>query len=232
MTIRVVLADDQALFRSTLRLLVDSADDLEVVAEARDGAEAVRAARRLIPDVAVLDIRMPVVDGITATQAITGDPLLAKTRVLILTTFEFDQNVARALRVGASGFMGKDASPAELLDAIRSVAGGTMPLSAGAVRMLVGEFLVRPVSSRPTADGPAAKLTAREHEVVVHVAGGSDNDEIARLLGISVLTAKTHVNRAMTKLGARDRAQLVVRAYELGLVAPGRPRRRPAVESP
>ena len=221
MTIRVVIADDQALFRSTLRLLVDSEQDMTVVAEARDGAEAVLAMRRTLPDVAILDIRMPRLDGIEATKAIAGDSLLARTRVLILTTFEFDENVAKALRAGAAGFLGKDARPAELL-AVRAVAHGTMPLSPAATRLLVDEFLARPVGSAIRGESQLHDLTPREHEVVVQVAGGAANDEIARSLGITVLTAKTHVNRAMAKLVARDRAQLVVRAYELGIVSPGR----------
>lgn len=222
MAIRVLVADDQALFRSTLKLLLDSEDDIEVVAEARDGAQAVRAARRTSPDVAILDIRMPGVDGIAATQAIVSDPLLAHTRVLILTTFEFDDNVAKALRAGASGFLGKDARPAELLDGVRAVSRGTLQLSQSATRMLVDEFLARPVGSAIRSDSRVRELTPRESEVVVLVAGGAGNEEISRQLGITVLTAKTHVNRAMTKLDARDRSQLVVRAYELGLVTPGR----------
>ena len=226
MTIRVVIADDQALFRSTLRLLVDSEPDMTVVAEARDGAEAVLVTRRTVPDVAIVDIRMPRLDGIAATGAIVGDPLLARTRVLILTTFEFDENVAKALRAGAAGVLGKDARPAELLDAVRAVAGGTMPLSPAATRMLVDEFLARPAGSAMRGESRLHDLTPREHEVVVHVAGGAANDEIARTLGITVLTAKTHVNRAMAKLAARDRAQLVVRAYELGIVSHGHARKR------
>lgn len=222
MTIRVVIADDQALFRSTLRLLVDSERGLEVVAEARDGAEAIRATRRTVPDVAILDIRMPNLDGIEATRAIVTDPLLARTRVLILTTFEFDENVAKALRAGATGFLGKDARPSELLEAVRSVARGAIPLSPTATRLLVDEFLARPVGSAIRGESLLHDLTHRERQVVVQVAGGAANDEIARTLGITVLTAKTHVNRAMAKLGARDRAQLVVRAYELGIVSPGR----------
>ncbi|GEE03734.1 DNA-binding response regulator [Gordonia spumicola] len=219
--LRVVVADDQALFRSTLQLLIDSEPDMTVVGSARDGAEAVRAVRRTVPDVAILDIRMPGVDGIAATRAIVSDPLLARTRVLILTTFEFDDNVARALRAGASGFLGKDARPAELLESIRSVADGSVRMSASATRMLVDEFLARPVGSAIHGEDRLHDLTPREREVVVLVAGGADNAEIARALGITVLTAKTHVNRAMAKLDARDRAQLVVRSYELGLVTPG-----------
>lgn len=221
MTIRVVIADDQHGFRSTLRLLLDSEDDICVVGEARDGAEAVVAVRRSNPDVAILDIAMPRVDGIAATRAIIGERRLAHTRVLILTTFEFDENVGVALRAGASGFLGKDARPVDVIAAVRAVAAGTQPLSPIATRMLVNDFLTRPAAGSGI-QGALATLTAREREVVVLVATGASNAEIADRLGITALTAKTHVNRAMVKLNARDRAQLVVRSYEGGLVVPGR----------
>lgn len=222
---RIVLADDQGLFRSTLRLLVDSEPDLEVVAEAVNGGEAVRAARRLQPDVVVVDIAMPGIDGIAATQAIAADPLLRGTRVMVLTTFEYDENVAAALRAGASGFIGKDASPQELLDAIRTVAQGDALLSPAATRVLLAQFLTRPAVGGAPDPGVLERLTVREREVVVLVAQGYGNAEIAERLQITVLTAKTHVNRAMNKLGARDRAQLVVVAYEHGLVVAGRGKR-------
>ena len=222
MTIRIVLADDQGLFRSTLRLLVDTEPDLEVVAEATNGGEAVRAARRFHPDVVVADLQMPGIDGIAATRSITSDPLLRGTRVMVLTTFEYDDNVAAALRAGAGGFIGKDASPQELLDAIRAVAQGDTLMSPAATQMLVSHFLSRPSAGPGVESAVVGTLTPREREVVVLVAEGFGNAEIADRLQISVLTAKTHVNRAMTKFGARDRSQLVVAAYECGLVVPGR----------
>ncbi|MGW2035388.1 MULTISPECIES: response regulator [Streptomyces] len=223
MTIRVLLADDQALLRSAFRVLVDSEPDMEVVGEASDGAEAVRLAKEHGPDVVLMDIRMPGTDGLAATRQIGADPSLAPVRVVILTTFEVDDYVVQALRAGASGFLGKGSEPEELLNAIRVAAGGEALLSPAATKGLIARFLAR----GDDGDGPdparserLAALTGREREVLVQVAGGHSNDEIAERLAVSPLTVKTHVNRAMAKLGARDRAQLVVIAYESGLVRP------------
>jgi DNA-binding NarL/FixJ family response regulator len=220
-TIRVLLADDQRLLRGTFRMLIDSCEDLEVVGEAGDGAQAVELTRRHRPDVVVMDIRMPGTDGLAATETICADPELAGTRVLILTTFENDEHVARALRAGASGFLGKYVTTDALLDAIRTVAAGESLLSAGATKALISQF----VATRPPGPGTPATpgisdLTNREREVTELAADGKSNDEIARELHLSVLTVRTHVQRAMGKLGARDRAQLVVLAYKNGLVSP------------
>ncbi|MCK8432248.1 response regulator transcription factor [Streptomyces sp. D2-8] len=224
MTIRVLLADDQALLRSAFRVLVDSEPDMEVVGEASDGAEAVRMAKEQHADVVLMDIRMPGTDGLAATRMISADPGLADVRVVILTTFEVDDYVVQSLRAGASGFLGKGSEPEELLNAIRIAAGGQALLSPAATTGLIARFL----ATEDPADGdrdPArgerlGSLTVREREVLVQVAGGHSNDEIAERLEVSPLTVKTHVNRAMAKLGARDRAQLVVTAYESGLVRP------------
>ncbi|KOV71712.1 MULTISPECIES: response regulator [Streptomyces] len=223
MTIRVLLADDQALLRSAFRVLVDSEPDMEVIGEASDGAEAVRLAKEHGPDVVLMDIRMPGTDGLAATRQIGADPSLAQVRVVILTTFEVDDYVVQALRAGASGFLGKGSEPEELLNAIRVAAGGEALLSPAATKGLIARFLAR----GDDGDGPdparserLGTLTGREREVLVQVAGGHSNDEIAERLAVSPLTVKTHVNRAMAKLGARDRAQLVVIAYESGLVRP------------
>jgi len=219
--IRVLLADDQTLIRAGFRVLVESAPDLAVVGEATTGREAVEMARRLRADVVLMDIRMPDLDGIEATRLITADEDLAGVRVLILTTFEIDENVLRALRAGASGFLSKGVEPADLLDAIRVVATGEALLSPKATRSLIARFLDQPEPGGPLpAPGRLEGLTEREREVLALVAGGLSNDEIAERLYVSPLTAKTHVNRAMTKLGARDRAQLVVIAYQSGLVRP------------
>jgi DNA-binding NarL/FixJ family response regulator len=221
MTTRVLLADDQGLLRGTFRMLIDSCEDLEVVGEAADGAQAVELARRHRPDVVVMDIRMPGTDGLAATEAICADPALAGTRVLILTTFENDEHVARALRAGASGFLGKYVTTDALLDAIRTVAAGESLLSPGATKALIAQFLAtRPPGPRPPATPGISDLTNREREVTALAADGRSNDEIARELHLSVLTVRTHVQRAMAKLGARDRAQLVVLAYKNGLVTP------------
>ena len=220
MTVRVLLADDQALLRGTFRLLIDSAPDLEVVAEAGNGREAVDLARQTHPDLVLMDIRMPLADGLSATREIAADPALAAVKVLILTTFENDEYVAEALRAGASGFLGKGVDPAELLHAIRTVASGNALLSPAATRALITQFLAAPPTG-PTVTAQLDALTARELEVVTLVAAGLANDEIAARLFVTPLTAKTHVNRAMAKLGARDRAQVVVIAYESGLVRPG-----------
>ncbi|MET7396498.1 response regulator transcription factor [Dactylosporangium sp. NPDC005572] len=221
MTIRVLLADDQALLRGTFRMLIDSCADLEVVAEAADGAQAVELARVHRPDVVVMDVRMPGTDGLAATETICADPALAGTRVLILTTFENDEHVARALRAGASGFLGKYVTTDDLLAAIRTVAAGESLLSPGATKALIAQFLATPPpgppAPPPTVPG-IADLTNRELEVTRLAADGRSNDEIAGELHLSVLTVRTHVQRAMTKLGARDRAQLVVLAYKSGLV--------------
>ena len=222
MTIRVLLADDQALIRAGFAALVTSAEDMEVVGEAIDGADAVRQVRDLHPDVVLLDIRMPGTDGLSASQQITGDPELDEVRVIVLTTFEQDDYVLAALRAGASGFLGKGVEPAELLEAIRVVAGGESLLSPKATSALIARLLSQPQDGSPDAiSADLDVLTAREREVVALVAHGLSNDEIAGRLYLSPLTAKTHVNRAMTKLGARDRAQLVVLAYQAGLVRAG-----------
>ena len=217
--IRVVLADDQALVRAGFRVLLDSAGDIEVVGEAASGEEAVEQTRTKKPDVVLMDIRMPNTDGLEATRRIATDPELAGVRVLILTTFEVDQYVFEALRSGASGFVVKDMEPAELLQAVRVVARGDALLAPGVTRRLIAEFAGRPEQRRP-ASPDLMVLTDREREVLVLVAAGRSNDEIATELFISPATAKTHVSRAMSKLGARDRAQLVVLAYESGLVLP------------
>jgi DNA-binding NarL/FixJ family response regulator len=222
-TIRVVVADDQPLLRTGFRALIASAPDLEVVGEAGDGREAVRLARAAQADVVLMDIRMPVLDGIAATQLITGDEDLAGVRVLILTTFEIDEYVFAALRAGASGFLGKSAEADELLAAIRTVSRGDALLSPAATRSLIGRFLATP-SAAPPMDEQArrglAALTDREREMTVLVAAGLSNDEIATRLVLSPATVKTHVNRAMVKVGARDRAQLVVFAHRAALTGP------------
>jgi DNA-binding NarL/FixJ family response regulator len=221
--IRIVVADDQSLVRTGLRVLLNDEDDLEVVGEAVDGEQAVELALATAPDVVLMDIRMPRLDGLEATRRITADPALADVRVLVLTTFEIDEYVFEALRAGASGFLLKDFEPVELLRAVRVVHEGASLLSPAVTRRLIDEFVTRPERPRP---GPAstalAALTDREREVVALVAAGLSNDEIAGELFISPATARTHVSRAMIKLAARDRAQLVVFAYESGLVAPGR----------
>ncbi|WP_326752249.1 response regulator transcription factor [Streptomyces hirsutus] len=225
MTIRVLLADDQALLRSAFRVLVDSEPDMEVVGEASDGAEAVRLAREQRADVVLMDIRMPGTDGLAATRLISADPELDGVRVVILTTFEVDDYVVQSLRAGASGFLGKGSEPGELLSAIRIAAEGEALLSPAATKGLIARFLAQAGPSDgadldPDRAQRLDSLTVREREVLVQVAGGHSNDEIAERLEVSPLTVKTHVNRAMAKLGARDRAQLVVTAYESGLVRP------------
>ncbi|MFC5800316.1 response regulator [Streptomyces formicae] len=229
MTIRVLLADDQALLRSAFKVLVDSEPDMEVVGEAADGAEAVALARSERADVVLMDIRMPGTDGLAATRMISADPALSAVRVVMLTTFEVDEYVVQSLRAGASGFLGKGAEPDELLNAIRIAAAGEALLSPVATKGLIAKFLAQGGSSDGIGAGDGdegaysdrlSALTGREREVLVLVAGGHSNDEIAERLEVSPLTVKTHVNRAMAKLGARDRAQLVVIAYESGLVRP------------
>ena len=224
MTTRVLIADDQALMRAGFRALIEHAPDLEVAGEAATGREAVELARQTRADVVLMDIRMPDLDGLAATGLITADEDLAGVRVLILTTFEIDEYVFQALRAGASGFLGKGAEPDELLAAIRTVARGDALLSAAATRSLIARFLAHPDHGSPADPRQLALLTEREREVLILVAAGLSNDEIAEHLVVSPATAKTHVNRAMTKLGARDRAQLVVAAYQSGLVQPARPR--------
>ncbi|MER6331131.1 response regulator [Streptomyces sp. NPDC014983] len=223
MTIRVLLADDQALLRSAFRVLVDSEPDMEVVGEAADGAQAVLLAKERRPDVVLMDIRMPGTDGLAATRLISEDADLAHVRVVILTTFEVDDYVVQSLRAGASGFLGKGSEPEELLSAIRIAAGGDALLSPAATKGLIARFLAQGDGDDGRAPLRAERLdalTGREREVLVQVAGGHSNDEIAERLAVSPLTVKTHVNRSMAKLGARDRAQLVVIAYESGLVRP------------
>jgi DNA-binding NarL/FixJ family response regulator len=217
--IRVLLADDQALVRAGFRALLDAQEGIEVVGEAADGEEAVRLARALRPDVVLMDIRMPGLDGLEATRAIAADELLAGVRIVILTTFDLDEYVFEALRVGASGFLVKNTEPADLIRGVRAVASGDALLSPGVTRRLVAEFATRAREPRPSPE--LGQLTDREREVMGLVAAGLSNDEIASKLVVSPATAKTHVSRAMVKLGARDRAQLVVFAYESGLVRPG-----------
>jgi len=217
--IRVLLADDQALVRAGFRALLDAQDDVEVVGEAGDGAEAVRLAVRYRPDVVLMDIRMPGLDGLEATRRIAADPALSGVRIVILTTFDLDEYVFEALRVGASGFLVKDTEPVDLLRGIRAVASGDALLSPGVTRRLIEEFASRARAPRPPTE--LSGLTEREREVMALVGAGLSNDEIAERLVVSPATAKTHVSRAMVKLGARDRAQLVVFAYEAGLIRPG-----------
>ncbi|MFC4063521.1 response regulator [Actinoplanes subglobosus] len=220
MTIRVLLADDQALIRGGFKMILDAAPGIEVVGEATNGREAVDLAHITRADVVLMDIRMPAVDGLEATRQIAASDDLAEVRILILTTFENDDNIVLALRHGAAGFLGKDVEPADLIRAVRTVAAGDSLLSATATRSLISQYLnqpeLRPLPRAEAMDG----ITDREREVLVLVAHGLTNDEIADRLHLSPATAKTHVNRTMTKLRIRDRAQLVVLAYQSGLVHP------------
>ncbi|NHC45557.1 response regulator transcription factor [Motilibacter aurantiacus] len=218
MTLRVLLADDQALLRGAFRTLLETCDDITVVGEAADGREAARMTRALRPDVVVMDIRMPEVDGLAAAAEICGDPELAATRILVLTTYETDEHVAQALRAGASGFVGKGIGADDLLDAVRTVAGGDTLLSPAATRALVARFLAMPEGGALPDKGRLDVLTPREREMVALVATGLSNQEIAERMALSPFTVRAHVQRAMTKLQARDRAQLVVIAYRTGLV--------------
>jgi DNA-binding NarL/FixJ family response regulator len=219
--IRVVVADDQALVRSGFIVLLNSADDIEVVGEASDGEEAVAVAVHERPDVTLMDIRMPGTDGLEATRRITADERLSETKVLILTTFDLDDYVFEALRAGASGFLLKDTLPDDLLTAVRVVAGGQALLAPTVTRRLMEEFTRRPASTPSEPPPGFDTLTERESEVLVAVARGLSNTEIADSLFMSPATAKTHVSRLLSKLNARDRAQLVMLAYEAGIVAPG-----------
>ena len=216
--IRVLLADDQALIRSGIRSLLDAEDDIAVVAEAADGQQAIALAEEHRPDIALVDIQMPVLDGIEATRQIAADRRLAGVHVVILTNYGLDEYVFRALRVGASGFLLKDTQPAELLQALRVIMRGDALLSPAITRRLISEFVARPPDALAAAG--MESLTNREREVVALAAHGLSNDEIAAAMVLSPATVKTHVSRAMIKLGARDRAQLVVFAYQTGLVSP------------
>jgi DNA-binding NarL/FixJ family response regulator len=216
--IRVLLVDDQPLIRSGFRALLDVEDDIEVVAEAADGGEGLTLAREHLPDVALIDIQMPVIDGIEATRRIAADPALAAVHVVILTNYGLDEYVFNALRAGAAGFLVKDILPEDFLHAIRVAARGDALLAPSITRKLIDRYVTQPLDTGTHAG--LTELTNRERETVALVAQGLSNDQIASRLMISPLTAKTHINRAMTKLHARDRAQLVVLAYESGLVAP------------
>lgn len=217
--IRVVIADDQALIRGGFRALLEAESDIEVVGEASTGTDALGLIRRERPDVALMDIRMPDGDGLEATERIAADPDLAGTRIIVVTTFELDEYVAQAIRAGASGFLVKDTEPAELIRAVRVVAAGDALLSPGVTRRLLAQ--VADTIAAPRDAAALAVLTDREREVLGLVARGLSNEEIGRALFLSPLTAKTHVSRIMTKLGARDRVRLVVVGYETGLVRPG-----------
>jgi DNA-binding NarL/FixJ family response regulator len=218
MSVTVVVAEDQSIVRGGFRALIDNEPDMTVVAEAADGVQAVASVRRTRPDVVLMDIRMPEMDGLDATEAITGDPGLSGTRVLVLTTFELDEYVFGALRAGASGFLLKGGEPAELLHAIRTVAAGEALLAPSVTRRLISTFAGRPAPAAPPTG--LDELTPREHEVLRLIADGLTNQEIAERLHLSPHTAKTHVSRILTKLSARDRVQLVVLAYQTGLVPP------------
>ncbi|MDQ0688419.1 DNA-binding NarL/FixJ family response regulator [Streptomyces achromogenes] len=220
MTVRVVLADDQPLVRSGLRVLMADHPDLEVVGEAATGAEAVRLVEDTDPDIVVMDIRMPGMDGIEATRLITAGP--ATTRVLVLTTFDEDDHVYGALRAGASGFLVKDMGLDDILAAIRVVAAGDALIAPGVTRRLIAEFVRRPARATEQPPRPVEGITEREREVLTLVGRGRSNTEIAEDLFISTATAKSHVSRLLMKLGARDRVQLVITAYETGLVPPPR----------
>ena len=217
--IRVALADDQELVRAGFAALLDAEDDIEVVGEAADGEQAVRIAAQTAPDVLLMDIRMPALDGIEATRRIAASPDLASVHVVILTTFELDEYVFEGLRAGAAGFLVKDTDAAELIRAVRVVAGGNALLSPTVTRRLIAEFASRTREAHSISG--LSSLTAREREVVTLIASGLSNEEISRKIYVSPSTVKTHAARAMTKLGARDRAQLVVFAYQAGLVRPG-----------
>ena len=217
--IRVVLADDQTLVRAGFRSILADEDDIEVVGEAGDGEQAVALARDLRPDVVLMDIRMPVLDGLEATRRITGDARLEGVRVVILTTFDIDDYVYGALRAGASGFLVKDTEPMELLHGVRVVARGDALIAPAVTRRLIAEFAGR--TRQPDPSPRLNALTEREREVMGLVGAGLSNDEIARRLVLSPATAKTHVSRIMTKLDVRDRAQLVILAYESGMITPG-----------
>jgi DNA-binding NarL/FixJ family response regulator len=220
MAIRVLIADDQPLVRAGLRMLLSSVPDIEVVGEATNGEEAATLAHDLVPDVVLMDIRMPGTNGLQATERILSSPDLPAVRVVILTTFDVDEYIFEALEKGASGFLLKDAEPDEIVRAIRAAASGDAVLSPGVTRRLLADYALRP-RRREITPGALDALTDREREVMVLVARGLTNDEIAKRLWVSPLTAKTHVSRILSKLGARDRAQLVVLAYEQGLVEPG-----------
>jgi len=219
MTIRVLVADDQALVRAGFVALLDAQDGIEVIAQADTGSAALAAARELRPDVVLMDIRMPEMDGLAATRQIAADPALADVRVVVLTTFELDEYVFEAMRAGASGFLVKHTEPTELVRAVRVVAEGEALLSPSVTRRLVSEFAAR--TKEPGPSTALAELTSREREVMALVAEGLTNSEIGERLFMSPATARTHVSRILTKLGARDRTQLVVMAYESGLVRPG-----------
>jgi DNA-binding NarL/FixJ family response regulator len=215
--IRVLLAEDQAIVRAGFRALLDAEPDLEVAGEAADGREAVDLTRELNPDLVVMDIRMPELDGLEATERITSDPALSSTRILVLTTFELDEYVFRALRAGASGFLLKGGEPADLLSAIRLVAGGDALLAPSVTKRLIEAYIAQPGPTIPTVPNGLEELSARELEILQQVAQGHTNREIADALYLSPLTVKTHVSRILTKLRARDRVQLVVIAYQAGI---------------
>lgn len=219
--IHVLIADDQTLVRAGFRGLLDRSGDIEVVAEAATGAEAIERTLATEPDVVLMDVRMPVMEGLEATRRIINDPRLTRVRVVVLTTFDVDEYVFGALQAGASGFLLKDVEPDELRHAVRVVARGDALLAPAVTRRLIASFVARG-AVRPESAQRLAFLTDREREVLAHVAAGLSNDEIAEQLTLSTATVKTHVSHSMSKLGARDRAQLVVLAYETGLVSPGR----------